>query len=251
MSGSFHTEERVYKIIDGHEVKVRLFIPEDGKKARPAIVFFFGGGWWGGSWEQFRTHSEFLASQGFVAMTAQYRNGSIHGAAPHECVEDAKDMFTWAVCHAGELGVDRARVAVAGGSSGGHLALCTGMLSPDERTREERGGISPKAMVLFNPVCDTSQRARFGDYAVALSPIHHVAAGQPPALLFHGTADTTVLFGEIVEFAEKMRACGNEITVEPYEGRVHGFFNLGRSESDEDYKDTLQKTYAFLQERLK
>ena len=45
------TQIVTYREVDGHALKMHVFLPEDFelKERRPAVVFFFGGGWNGGS----------------------------------------------------------------------------------------------------------------------------------------------------------------------------------------------------------
>jgi len=248
------TEEYIYKQVDGAELAIRVYFPPDRDHgSRPAVVFYFGGGWQGGTIEQFAPHSEFLASQGFIAATPEYRIRSKHNTTPFESVEDAKDALHWIWLHSRELGIDPHRIAVAGGSAGGHLAACTAIL---------QGGVSgspavhhiPKAVVLFNPVCDTSERGfgseRLGARKLELSPLHNVTEGLPPTIVFHGTADQTVPYDNAVEFVAKLQEHGNTSRLVSYEGRGHGFFNKGRSEGDRDYLDTRDRMHDFLKEML-
>jgi len=248
------TEEYVYKQINGVELALRVYFPPDGKSGNhPAVVFYFGGGWQNGTIEQFAPQSEFLASRGFIAATPEYRVYAKHQTTPFASVEDAKDALHWIWQHGRELGIDPNRIAVAGGSAGGHLAACTAIL-PDEAFGSSMAQQIPKAMVLFNPVCDTSERGfgseKLGDRKLELSPLHNVTNGVPPTIVFHGTADKTVPYGNAVEFAGKMQEYGNPCTLVPYEGRGHGFFNKGKSEGDQDYLDTRDRMYVFLKENL-
>jgi acetyl esterase/lipase len=56
--------------------------PED---QRPAIVFFFDGGWFGGTPSQFYDQSEYFASRGMVAISAEYRTQTGHQTTPQGC----------------------------------------------------------------------------------------------------------------------------------------------------------------------
>src|SRR5690349_9138045 len=64
----------VYKTTPQGELKINLYFPPDWKPAdrRPAIVFFFGGSCATGSPAQFATTSEYLATRGLVAASAEY-----------------------------------------------------------------------------------------------------------------------------------------------------------------------------------
>jgi acetyl esterase/lipase len=225
-----------------------------------AIVFFFGGGWVGGTPEQFFPHCKYLASRGMMAMAAEYRVRRRHGTTPFECVADGKSAIRWVRANADRLGIDAKRVVAAGGSAGGHVALCTAMVPGfDEPGDDVSVSCGPNAMVLFNPVVDTStmewntepqmpeaRPATFSDTSPkALSPTHHVVPGLPPTLIFHGTADQTVPFESVVRFSLKMQAAGNTCELVPFEGHGHAFFNYGRHDNV-PYERTLEETDAFL-----
>ena len=86
---------------------------------------------------------------------------------------------------------------------------------------------------------------RMGADPVSLSPYHHVGPGAPPAVIFHGRADTTVPYRSVEIFTEKMQADGNRCELHGYEGKTHGFFNYGRDDGLAFY-DTVRKMDAFL-----
>lgn len=240
----------VYKSTPQGDLNLHVFSCDGGSK-RPAIVFFFGGGWVGGTPQQFFPHCRHLAALGMVAISAEYRVRSRHGTTPFECVADGKSAVRYIRTHAKELGVDRRRIVAAGGSAGGHVAACTATLDAYNDPNEDASVSSkPNAMVLFNPVVDTTKLGygadRFADDPTVLSPVHHVGAGLPPTLIFHGTADTTVPFENVERFCEAMRQAGNECTLVPFEGKKHGFFNYNREDDHRSYHETVARMGTFL-----
>ena len=244
---------RVYKTVDGVDLKMSIIYPDDYKKGKryPAVVFFFGGGWNSGNVHQFKQHCHFLASKGLIAMTANYRVKSRNNSTPFDAVEDAKSAIRWIRENAKELGVNKRKIVAAGGSAGGHLAACTAQI-PGYDAANENTKISskPNALVLFNPVVNTMKERiakRLGDKAESISPSHHVMPKLPPTLIFHGTSDKTVPFETITDFQSKMETAGNTCYVVPFEGQGHGFFNYGRS-NGKFYELTIQKTESFLYE---
>ena len=127
-SHSSAAETLVYKKAGDRELRLHIEKPADWKATdqRPAIVFFFGGGWVGGSPEQFRPQSEYLATRGMVGIRVEYRTiAKGDKGPPLVCCADAKSAMRYVRSHAAELGVDPARIAAAGGSAGGHLAAFT------------------------------------------------------------------------------------------------------------------------------
>lgn len=249
-----NADVRVYKTVEGYDLKISIVYPDDYKKGKkyPAVVFFFGGGWNGGQVGQFEQHCHYLAKKGIISMTANYRVASRNNSTPFDAVEDAKSAVRWIRENAKILGVNKNKIVAAGGSAGGHLAACTAIITGFDAANENlKISSKPNALVLFNPVINTMPEGfgykRLGDKAESISPAHHVAPGLPPTLIFHGTADTTVPYGNITDFQSKMEAAGNTCYVMPFEGQTHGFFNYGRNEN-KFYNLTIERMELFLRE---
>ena len=243
---------RVYKTVDGYDLKMNIFYPVNHKKGKkyPAIVFFFGGGWQNGNVHQFEHQCRYLASKGMIAMAAGYRVKSRNNSTPFDAVEDAKSAIRWVRQHAGELGVKKNQIVASGGSAGGHIAACTAIIPGFEASGENLNISSkPNALVLFNPVINTTSneklRNKIGDNARAISPADHVTPKLPPTLIFHGKEDTVVPFESILDFQTKMEQEGNICYVVPFDGQGHGFFNYGRSDN-KYFEITMENTNSFL-----
>ena len=220
---------RVYKNVSDMDLKLWAFNP-DGWKAddsRPAIVFFFGGGWRSGSPMQFVAQSKYLAERGMVAIVADYRVASRNGTQAKDCVADARDAMRFVRKNASKLGIDPNRLAAGGGSAGGHLAACLGVIEEDAESK-------PNLMVLFNPACvlapvegkdfgmkdrSAEMKERMGVDPKELSPVHHVSAKAPPCIVFHGKKDTTVLYSTAVLFSEMMNEAGATCQLKGYAGK--------------------------------
>lgn len=255
-------KEFVYKEAGGVKLTLWAFVPEGWKASdsRPAIVFFFGGGWKGGSPTQFVPQSEYLAGRGMVAMVADYRVSSRNGTRAKDCVDDAREAIRYVRANAEKLGVDPNRIAAGGGSAGGHIAACLGVIEEDSASK-------PNAMALFNPACVIApldgknywkgedrlaeMKERMGVEPEALSPAHHVTEKAPPCVIFHGKADTTVPYETAEVFAKKLQEKGVRCVLHGYEGEPHGFFNAGRkskTEAEPAFLRTLEQLDAFLVE---
>ena len=251
MSGPF---KQPFKTIGNVTLNMYLFRPDEGadRAGRPAIVFFFCGGWRGFDATKFYPQSTYLASRGMVCLNAEVRVGPEHGTTPTECVVDSKSAIRYVRAHASELGVDPDRIVAAGGSAAGHVSACCGVVEGfDEAGEDLSVGSRPDAMVLFNPALDTTDLERrvalFGgmDRARALSPVHQVKPGAPPALVMHGRADEVVDVGQAVRFEEAMAAAGNRCDLRLYDGQGHGFFNF-RDGNNPMFTETLRETDRFL-----
>ncbi len=263
-----------YKSIGEVELKVWIFEPRShlASDSRPAIVFFFGGGWKNGNPAQFERHCRYLASQGMVAMTADYRVRSRNGTLADKSLEDAESAIRWVRNNAKRLGVDPNRLAAGGGSAGGHLAACLGVVRPlsesgaTESTSVETSSV-PNALALFNPALllapfqdihlgkNDKGIDKFDEIATRtgvppkrISPIHHIRTGLPPTVIFHGEADTTVPFVTVKRYAELATEAGNRCELASYPDATHGFFNYGRgNEPSEYYLLTLSHMHTFFQ----
>jgi acetyl esterase len=250
-----------YKTVGEAKLNAYIFNPPEHKATdkRPAIVFFFGGGWRSGSPKQFEQQCRYLASRGMVAITADYRVSSRFDVKAKDCVIDAKDAVRWTRENAKRLGIDPERIAAGGGSAGGHIAACTGVV-PGFESKDAKVSSVPNALVLFNPALVLAPyeggsplpgeraeelKARMGVEPKELSPLHQVKKGAPPTIIFHGKADTTVPYATAEAFAKVMKAAGNECELKGYEGQPHGFFNFGRA-NEVHFKQTLTETDKFL-----
>ncbi len=207
-----------------------------------------------GTPKQFYQQAKAFAAHGLVSMSAEYRVISRHKTTPFECVKDGKSAIRWVRKHAAELGVDPERVVAAGGSAGGHVAACTGVIEGYEEEGDDLSVSSiPNAMILYNPVTDTTENG-YGLSAVGqkrktdISPCHHVRKGIPPTIIFHGTKDKTVPFENALRFSKHMEEAGNRCVLVPFENRDHGFFNgsFFRKVSDKDFTTTMEKGVEFL-----
>ena len=244
----------LYKSVGEDQLRLHVFNPRDpGALPRPAIIFFFGGGWTNGSVTQFVPQATYLAKRGMVAIVADYRVFSRQGTSPFEAMADAKSAVRWTRSHAAQLGIDPNRIAAAGGSSGGHLALSAAVFDTfDEKDEDQAISSRPDALALFNPAVDTTHstptllRDRFGDRGRDGSPIHHLHSGLPPTLILHGMADATVPYTDVERFCTESKKLGNQCQLVGYEAATHGFFNPGRGSGDQWHRETLQEVDRFL-----
>lgn len=250
----------VYKTIGDVKLNAYVYKPKGHKPTdkRPAIVFFFGGGWNSGSPGQFEQQCKYLASRGMVAITADYRVRSRHKTTADKCVQDAKSAVRWVRANAEKLGVDPNRIASGGGSAGGHIAACTGVIDGfDEPGEDTKVSSKPNAMVLFNPALalapithdpdfekrSAAMQKRLGVQPIKLSPAHHVAKGTPPTIIFFGTNDRLLLGAQV--FTKKAKAVGNRCELLTWKGMPHGFFNFGRN-GNKPFKETVIAMDKFL-----
>jgi acetyl esterase/lipase len=192
---------------------------------RPAVVLFYGGGWkerWNVLYDGYADH---LASIGLVVLRPDFRVGKVE-----DCIEDAKSAVRYVRAHAAELGVDPARIIASGGSSGGHMAVCTGVLDGFETSGEDLAVSSKPDLLmvlcpvleLTNPESDTG-RAMSPARAEAASPMLNLHGKQvPPTLIMVAENDGLVRQCRAYQQLAKDLGFKCELKVAPAGG--HGFF---------------------------
>ena len=219
------------------EERMDLYLPASRplEAQCPAIVWIHGGGWMGGKKDNSREVNvcTTLAAAGYVCTSIDYRLGA--GAWPQNLF-DCKAAVRYLRDHANELGIDPERIAVGGGSAGGHLALMVGFTSgkpgfePDHAdeqssgtvrcvidfygatnlvTRQETmpdgtltGKFKQSNMQVFGDVSD------FAEIIKQVSPVTHITPQSPPVMILQGRADTSVDYAQSVELAAKLKKNG-------------------------------------------
>ena len=245
------TKSETYRKIGDTELKVWVFDQAPKQTApRPAIVFFFGGGWTGGSPTQFEPQSRHLAERGMIAIVADYRVKTRQDAKPADCVSDAKACVRWVRANAARLGIDPQRIAVGGGSAGGHLAAFATLVPGLDDSADDLK-VSPKgnALVLFNPVFNNGPgqwgHARVGERYREFSPAHHVTKDAPPAIVFLGDKDDLIPVSVLEDFKTKMQVAGVRCDTRVFPGAAHGFFNKD-ADGIPGFSETLADADRFL-----
>ena len=242
----------VYRQTEQADLEMEVFRPKGWKSGdrRAAIVFFFGGGWVGGSTAQFHPQATRLASLGMVAYCADYRVQSRHKTSPFEAVADAKAALRWIWRNAKGQGVNRDQIVAAGGSAGGHLAACCGLVAGYDEIAAGEPSFIPAAMALLNPVIDTSRKGygygKLKQRYREISPVEHVHASVAPTLVLVGSADTTTPPAGHKLFKARMDGRRRSCSLFISEGQKHGFFNPRGDNSQ--YYATMGRMENFLRE---
>jgi len=230
------------------DVPVRLYRPLDagGEQALAGVVYLHGGGWVTCDLETHDRLCRTLANRSGAALLAvDFRRAPEHPFPA--AVDDGLAALGWARTHAAELGLDPARLAVAGDSAGGNLAAVIA------RRDRDAGGSPPLALqVLLVPITDGAMdtpsyrengdglyltRAGMGwywdHYLGGADPLHPDASplraadlrGLPPALVL--TAEYDPLRDEGEAYAERLRAASVPVRTRRVPGMVHGFLRWG------------------------
>ena len=241
-----------YREVDGHALKLHIFEPDgkDSDAAVPALLLFHGGAWQYGHPRQFYPQCQHFSQRGLTCISAQYRIESDHGTDPRAAIQDARAALAYLHRHAQTLGIDAQRIAVGGGSAGGHLAASLGVTLPlPGETADTAPAIRPAALVLYNPMLDLAP-CRPDHHLVAaywqdISPMHHIDAKVPPTLILLGTADPEVPVPTARAYCKAMQGLGATCELELYQGARHGFFNQ-RVEEGRYFRATNERVMRFL-----
>jgi acetyl esterase len=248
-------QEEVFKSLGDVELRAYLWQPPANAPillSRPVVACFFSSGWDHGQVTQFAPHCVYFASRGMLAVAFEYRVQQKHGTGPLEAIEDVRDAITWLRMNAEPLGINPNQIVGLGGSGGAHAIASTALLAPPLKRGQTLPEIHPQpnALILFNPVLDTSKSGfgldRFPDAASAKDHnlIRAIRKELPPALVMHGTADRVVPFAGSVDFVRKYKRKKNLCRLVEFEGAGHGFFNF--NVSFERYEATLMAIDDFL-----
>jgi acetyl esterase/lipase len=253
--------------VDGHDLKLDLFLPDQVKNP-PLVVFIHGGGWRNNSYKKCLT--PWLTDYGFAVASISYRlvDKAVFPAQVHDC----KGAIRWLRAHASRYGYDASRIAVAGTSAGGYLALMMGVTAGNAELEGEVGGHldmssrvaaivdyygpsdfilrsenqpnktekpgSPVHGLLGGPAGSMKATARFA------SPAFHVTADDPPLLIIHGDKDTTVKPDQSERMVQEYRRLGLPVRLQIVPNAGHG----GDAHFAKPYREIVA---AFLREQLR
>lgn len=235
-----HVADRAVPSPDG-AIPVRDYTPF-GIGPFPLVVHFHGGGFVVGDLESHDAACRHLClASGAVIVAVHYRLAPEHKAPA--AVEDCLAVTRWAAAHAGEIGADPRRVAVAGDSAGGNLAALVSI-----RVRDE-GGPTLCGQLLNCPWVDTdttrpSYRDNAEGYFLSLALMrwfegHYVKGpqdrdnplivpmrakdlkGLPPAYVL--TAEYDPLRDEGEAYADRLMTAGVPVVKKRVSGMIHDF----------------------------
>lgn len=234
------------QMVDG--IRVKIWRGRDAPhKDAAAMLYLHGGGFVIGAPETHEDICRILANAAqAVVISPDYRLAPEHPfpAAALDCAA----VLTWMAQNADMLGIDAARIAIAGDSAGGNLAAVVALMARD--------GEAPPVVGQFLIYPVTDQRQQSESYRTYASDYGLTAAGMrwfrdhycrdtatmtdwraspllAPSLagvapVFVVLAGCDVLFDEGLAYAERLQAeAAGSYRIWP--GQIHGFVSMGRA----------------------
>ncbi|MEO1525458.1 MAG: alpha/beta hydrolase [Planctomycetota bacterium] len=250
----------------GKSLKLDLILPAETENP-PLVVWIHGGGWRAGSRKGVPLGP--LTKSGYAIASVSYRltDVAIFPAQLHDC----KAAIRWLRVHADRYGFDASRIAVAGSSAGGHLAMLLGVSGDDPALEGRVGGhfeqsSAVQAIVDFFGPSDFVLRrktqpgraltTKSGSFALLggvrdgkidpllerqASPAMHITKEDPPLLIFHGSKDKTVLLDQSERMIDAYQEAGLKAELVVVDGAGHGGKTFYQ-------QDRLAKMVAFLKQ---
>jgi acetyl esterase len=230
----------------GGSLPVRIYTPKSGAGPWPVVVYYHGGGWVIADKDVYDGGARALSKlANAVVVSVDYRQGPEHKfPAAHD---DAIAAYEWALKNAASIEGNPAKVALAGESAGGGLAVATAIAARDRKLQ------APLAIVSVYPIAGTDtttpsyvenaeakplNRAMMswffdqylnGPQDRADPRVNLVAAnleGLPPTTIINAQIDPLRSDGEML--ARKLDAAGVEVQQKTYDGVTHEFFGMGK-----------------------
>lgn len=196
-----------------------------GEGPFPVIFFVFGGAWESGDRQEYSFIGEAFAHRGFVTVIADYM---LYPPAVYpDFLWDGAAAMAWTVENIADYDGDPERLAIVGHSAGSYNAA---MLAYDKRWLSG-AGVDPAVVDAFvgvsgpyeiYPYTFPPTEEVFGNTPNnSTEPFEHFDAGNPPALLLHGTKDATVGHDQSQLMAAKMRIAGLSAHLVLLAGETH------------------------------
>lgn len=231
----------VFKSEDGLDIHGQLFVPSGRTQPGPALIFMHGGpirqmmpGFhYMDYYHNAYAMNQYLASQGYVVLSVNYRLGVMYGRAFREApnaswrgAAEYKDILAGAKYLQSLPIVDPKKIGLWGGSYGGYLtALGLARNSDIFAAGVDFHGVHDWSVFLPHdenaPAPPDAKEAE--KLAFESSPDASVAGWKSPVLLIHGDDDRNVPFEQTVDLAQRLRE--NHVSFDEliFPDEIHGF----------------------------
>ena len=225
---------------------VRMYKPLDAPAGPlPVIVYYHGGGWVIDDLDTYEPSARALAAKsGAIVVSVAYRQAPEHTFPTAH--EDSYAAYEWVTENAASIGGDPNRIATAGESAGGNLAVAVALMARD------RGGRMPVHILSIYPIADGDVQSPSYDKYAKAQPLNRAfmewffnyyapdwkqteeplialvdadLSGLPPVTIVNAEIDPLEAEGQTL--AERLRAAGNnDVERKLYPGVTHEFFGM-------------------------
>ncbi len=227
---------------DGLKIHGQLFVPAGRTQAGPALVFIHGGpnrqmmlGFhYMDYYHNAYAMNQYLASQGYVVLSVNYRLGIMYGRAFREPADgiwrgasEYKDILAAAKYLRGLPIADTKKIGLWGGSYGGFLtAMGLARNSDLFAAGVDFHGVHDWSVFLprwdaNTPAAPDLEQAR--KLAYESSPNASVELWKSPVLLIQGDDDRNVPFSQTVDLAQRLREQHVKVEVLVFPDEIHDF----------------------------
>ncbi|OLY94651.1 lipase [Cnuella takakiae] len=230
--------------VAGGTIHARVYTPRTGRSNYPLIVYYHGGGWVIATIDTYNASAQALAEKtDAVVVSVEYRKGpEFKFPTAHQ---DAYAAYQWAVENAASLRADSAKVATAGESAGGNLAVNVAIMARDNGYKMPRHILSvypvasndlslpskityAAAKPLNTPMLPWFLGHYLNSMDEAANPMINLLAadvsGLPTTTIINAEIDPLETEGALL--TDKMRAAGVDATRQLYTGVTHEFFGM-------------------------
>jgi acetyl esterase/lipase len=234
----------VYAVVDGKSLAMDVYLPAN-IKAPPLVVWAHGGAWYLYDKKQY---PKALVDAGFAVASLDFRQ-STEARFPAQ-VYDIKAGIRFLRAKAHDYGYRTDRIAIAGASSGGHLAAMVGVTNGSQELEGTVGDYlnessKVQAIVDYFGASDLTtilaQSTPFGlgvrqpalekllggqpdkvpELARLASPVFHVDQSDPPLLLLHGDQDPQMPINQAHELQGAYEKLGLDAQLIVVHGAAH------------------------------
>ena len=261
-----------YSSYQGQPLDLDIYRPIDGTnpKGAPVLIFIHGGGWISGTKQAVQYDLRWFADHGWLVFSIEYTLSSETRHLWAETTPQIGCAMAWVAEHASRYGGDASRLALAGDSAGGNLAINASYQANNGTLRSSCGGDIPRVLAVSaaypvvdpanfynNPdrLCGPSARNMASSYTggtprsvperyVAIRSATHLSRMAPATLLVVSEGDHLVPSGPAYSLAAATQLAGvpTELIRLPY--GEHGFASLPGAIGNQVYD---QATLRFIE----
>lgn len=271
LTGAQPDADVAYGSWQGLPLRLLIYKPPHAATGKPApmLLYIHGGGFTAGDRFESGANLRSFADHGWVALSIDYSLSSADRHLWDVATAQVGCAMGWIAAHAAAWGGDPARLALAGSSAGGNLAINAAYLANAGRLESSCGGMVPRVTAvsaLYPPVdlaaawdsrvpSISDMARRFNTYYLGGGPqqfpdryrfvasVTHISAAAPPTLVIFGANDHLVPPDATVRFVQQAREAGVDIESIRFPFGEHAF-NLNQFGIGNQFY--LDKTEQFL-----